>query len=318
MMPTSMVRPKTLRTGSRVALVSPAGPIDDVRLQNALDACARFGLDPVIGEHARARNGYLAGTDEQRASDLNVAIADADIDAIWALRGGYGTARLLHRIDLNGIRDARKAYIGFSDNTTMHLALARAGIISFHAPHAGGEFPELAQASFRSMLFGEASATNAANDVRAVSAAAFATPAGSPLCAWEKGSAEGQLIGGNLAVIAAAEGTSYAIPSDGAILFLEEIGEPPYRVDRLVTQLLHSGVFARVAGVIIGQFTDCENGDQSGLDVVRRELSSLGVPILANAPIGHVAVNWTLPIGARVRIDADTLTISLLEPVTGE
>jgi muramoyltetrapeptide carboxypeptidase len=288
-----------------VALVSPAGPIDEARLESAVAMCERLELVPVVGAHAQRRTAYLAGTDAERAADLQHAVSAPDIDAIWALRGGYGTARLAGRVDLHAMRDARKAYIGFSDNTTVHMQLARLGLISFHGPHAGGDFPPFAEQSFRRMLFDG-------------SPADLAAPDGAPLVAWSPGVAEGILVGGNLAVIAAAEGTPYSIPSDGAILFIEDIAEPPYRIDRLLTQLAHSGTLARVAGFVIGQFTDCDSDAQSALDVVRHELDPLGVPVIANAPIGHVADNWTLPIAARVRVDANAGTLSLLEPVTSE
>ncbi len=264
--------------------------------------CAALGLEAVVGESATARTGYLAGVDTARAADLQRSIDDPGIDAIWALRGGYGTVRLLPHVNFDAMRTRPKAYIGFSDNTSIHLALARLGVVSFHAPHAGGDFPPFAETWFRRILFDGASAV------------ALDVPEGAPLDVWRGGVAEGRLIGGNLALLAAAEGTSNAIASDGVVLFLEDIGEPPYRIDRLLTQLAMSGVLAGVAGVVVGQFTDCSDATADGLDVVRGQLADLAIPIVANAPIGHVPDNWTVPVGVRVRLDADAGNISLLEP----
>ena len=128
-------------------------------------------------------------------------------------------------------------------------------------------------------------------------------PVDAPLESWTSGTAEGRLVGGNLALLAAAEGTPYAMPSDGAILFIEDIGEAPYRVDRLLMQLLLSGALQNIAGVIIGQFTDCDDASCAVRDVLHAQLANLGVPVIANAPIGHVPDNWTVPVGARARIE---------------
>lgn len=294
-----VVRPRRLRSGSRVALISPAGPIDSDRLDNAIGCCDALGLVAVTGKSAIARSGYLAGSDAMRAADLQDAIDDPSIDAIWALRGGYGTVRLLPLVSFDEMRTSPKAYVGFSDNTSIHLALARLGVVSFHGPHAGGDFPEFSAQSFRDALFDGARSLDA--------------PPNAPLVAWNGGIAEGRLIGGNLALLAAAEGTSYAGPYDDAILFIEDVTEAPYRVDRLMMQLSLSGALDRVAGVVVGQFTDCDDGTTRALDVIRESLAPLRIPVVANAPIGHVPDNWTVPVGIRARLDADALSITLLE-----
>jgi muramoyltetrapeptide carboxypeptidase len=307
-MPASLQRPPRLFSGARVALIAPAGPINDERLAQATAMCARLELDPVIGASALSRTGYLAGSDESRAADLQRAIDDPDIHAIWALRGGYGTMRLLSRLRFDALRSSPKAFIGFSDNTSIHLALARAGFVSFHGPHAGGDFPEFAEQCFRAVLYDSSRP------------AQLVAPAGSALEVWHEGTAEGRLIGGNLALLSASEGTPYAMPADGAILFIEDIAEPPYRVDRLLMQLVLSGALDRVAAVVVGQFTDCDDATASSLDIVRDQLLPLGVPIIANAPIGHVENNWTLPVGIRARVHADRGVAELImqEPAVTE
>ncbi|HEX6694719.1 MAG TPA: LD-carboxypeptidase [Longimicrobiales bacterium] len=289
-----------------MALVAPAGPIDQARLDNAVAMCASLGLEPVAGAAVLQRTGYLAGGDQARADDLRHALQDTSIDAVWALRGGYGTARLLPHLDFAHLATTPKAYIGFSDNTTIHLALARRHVVSFHAPHAGGDFPAFAEKSFRSVLFDGQSGV-------------LATPPDAPLQSVQRGVAEGRLVGGNLSLLAAAAGTDIALRGDGVLLFIEEIEEPPYRIDRMLTQLLHSGALDGVAGIVIGQFSSCDDGAASALDVLSERLQPLGVPIVANAPLGHVPDNWTIPVGVRARLDAhDSPTLTTLESAVAE
>jgi muramoyltetrapeptide carboxypeptidase len=302
-MPERLRRPPRLAHGARVALVAPAGPIDDARLDHARSLCERLGLVPVVGAAALQRTGYLAGPDDARAADFQTAIDDDDITAIWALRGGYGTVRLLKHLDLQRMHDRPKAFMGFSDNTTLHLALLHAGVTSFHAPHAGGEFPPFTEHWFRSVLF------DGAHDI------ALDTPDDAPLHTWRAGHATGRLVGGNLAMLTAAEGTPFAMPSHDAILFIEDVGEAPYRIDRLLMQLSLGGALKNVAGIVVGQFTDCDDATTDAHSLLRRELTALGVPVIANAPIGHVPDNWTIPYGARARIECDDnhATLTLLD-----
>lgn len=292
-------RPSALAPGARVGLVAPAGPIADDRFEAALERCRFFDLEPVPGRSARLRTGYLAGSDEERRRDLQEMLDDPAIDAVWALRGGYGTMRLLP--DLSAPLSP-KPYIGFSDNTALHLWLLGFGCVSFHGPHAGGEFTPLAIDCFRRVLFDP-------------------EPAGSlPLAAipqtWRGGQAEGRLLGGNLSLLAALCGTPWQPDARGCILFIEEVGEPPYRVDRMLRQLELAGVTRGVTGLLIGQFTECETAEDDELEraALREFAERLAVPTLAGLPFGHVAENWTLPVGVRAGLDADAGTLSLLEP----
>jgi muramoyltetrapeptide carboxypeptidase len=293
-----MIRPPRLRAGSRVALIAPAGPVSADRIDAALERCGRLGLEPVLGAAARARNGYLAGTDAERLADLNAALADAAIDAVWALRGGYGTMRLLQRLDTTPLRQRPRAFIGFSDNTAVHLAVHAQHVVSFHAPHAGGTLSALAERCLHRVLFD------------AAPAGPLELPAGAAPQRLAGGRAEGPLIGGNLALLAALCGTPVAPHAHGAILFIEDIAEPAYRIDRAWTQLLLAGVLDGVAGILIGHFTEC---DDDTPQLLRELAAPLGVPVLAGLPIGHEDDNWTLPLGVRARMDADRGTVELLE-----
>lgn len=297
-----MQKPPRLRAGARVALIAPAGPVSDEKIDAALARCEAFGLLPVPGESVRERTGYLAGSDTLRLADLARAIDDPAIDAIWALRGGYGTMRLLRDLELHGLTGRPRAYIGFSDNTALHLALTRAGLVSFHGPHAGGEFPAMTDACFRRVLFD-------ATPPGELPAPLSGTPA-----AIVPGTARGRLAGGNLSLLAAACGTACALRTEGAILFLEDIGEPAYRVDRALTQLRLAGCLDGVAGLVIGRFTEVpDDGDLEVAGVLREFAVALGVPAISGAPIGHVAENWTIPVGCMAELRADAGALSVTE-----
>jgi muramoyltetrapeptide carboxypeptidase len=293
-----MLRPPRLREGARVALVAPAGPVPEARFDIAADRCARLGLTAVPGESVRRRHGgYLAGTDDERLADVQRAVRDPDIDAVWALRGGYGTMRLLARLDLTPLVEAPKPFIGFSDNTAIHLAIHARGVVSFHAPHAGGDNSAMSEGCLRRVLWNAEPAGE--------------LPAGAePAVCLRRGTAEGPLIGGNLALLAAMCGTPAAPRADGCILFIEDIGEAAYRIDRAWTQLLLAGALDGVAGIAFGRFTDC--GDDV-IELLERLAAPLGVPVAAALPIGHEPDNWTLPLGVRARLDAGAARLEILE-----
>jgi muramoyltetrapeptide carboxypeptidase len=298
----ALIRPPRLREGARTALIAPAGPVTAERVEIALDRCARFGLVPVLGAAARGHHGdYLAGSDDDRLADLQWALTAPDIDAVWALRGGYGTMRLLRRVDLAPLVAQPRAYIGFSDNTAIHLALLARHVVSFHAPHAGGDSTPLAEQCLRAVLF----------DARA--AGTLPLPRSPRAVTLRAGVAEGPLIGGNLALLAGLCGTPAAPVARGAILFVEDIGEAAYRLDRQWTQLLLSGALDGVAGIAFGRFTDCGEADDVR-SLLQGFADEVAVPAVAALPIGHEPDNWTLPLGVRARLDASRGTLELLEP----
>lgn len=301
-----IVRPPRLRGGSRVALVSPAGPVDDTAIDAALARCEQFGFEGLLAHSARARTGYLAGSDELRAADLRAAIEDPSVDAIWALRGGYGTMRILERIDPAPLRERPKAFIGFSDNTTLHRRLNDVNLVTFHGPHAGNAFPSFTERCFRHVLM-EGAAGPLPSLVEA------GEPAARTLV---DGTAEGRLAGGNLSLLGALCGTPWAPRLDGRILVVEDVGEPAYRVDRLWTQLRLAGCLDGVRGIVFGRFTARpEREGEPPLDTLLEGLvAPLRVPVMVDAPVGHVDAQWTLPLGLPARLDAGACTLSLLEP----
>ncbi len=284
-----------LTKGDRVGVVATGFAIAPPALAAGLRALERRGLVPVCGEHVRSVHGYLAGDDAARAWDLDTAIADASLRAIWFARGGYGTARILDRVDLPRLIRKPKLLLGFSDLTALFCALlARTRTVCLHAPvvvelgrRDGYHAPSLASA-----LAGRPIERRiAAGDVV------------------RSGQARGRLMGGNLTVLAHLLGTRHMPVLDGAILFLEEIGEEAYRVDRLLQHLRMSGALSKVRGVIVGSFRVPGTArefppDRDADEVIREHLLPLGVPIVRNFPSGHVPRKWTLPLGGLATIDA--------------
>lgn len=250
-----------------------------------------MGWTPVAGEHVLARRGYLAGTDRQRLDDLNRAIRDPSIDAIWCVRGGYGVLRILADVDFDALRRAPKALIGFSDITALHAAIGRrAGIVSYHGPFPNRRLSDFSRASL------ERAVKTRENPAGTTSDAQVLVP----------GRARGPLAGGNLALLAALAGTPYFPVLDGAILVLEDVGEAVYRIDRMLRHLRLTGALDRVAGLMFGAFTELgDEGDGLALaEVLRETAEALGVPCLAGVPVGHVADQWTLPLRAAAELDA--------------
>lgn len=300
----SRLRPPRLGAGSRVALIAPAGPVNAERVERALEQCRALRLEGVIGASALGRHGYLAATDAARLTDLVSALADPATDAIWALRGGYGTMRLLAQLDSSALRDHPKAFIGFSDNTALHLAFARAGVVTFHGPHAGGPFPPFAEHCFRRILF-EASPAGVLPMPAHVAKPHTLVP----------GKVEGHLAGGNLALLAATCGTGAALDARGAILFIEDVGESTYRIDRSLAQLRLAGALDGVAGLAFGAFTEPrpEDADPPLEDLFAELAETLGVPSVLGVPVGHIDENWTLPLGVRARLDATAGMVEILD-----
>lgn len=300
-----MIRPPALRPGSRVALVAAAGPLPEGGVDRAAARVRALGWEPAEGRFCRGRRGYLSGSDAERAADLNAALRDASVDAVWFLRGGYGTMRILDAIDWPALARRPIPLLGYSDNTAVHLAANAVGVAAFHGPHPHTpEFPDFARDGLLRVL----ASTDPAGELPLVADAARPeTVAG--------GVAEGPLVGGNLSLLSATMGTPYALQPEGAILFIEEVGEAPYRVDRMLSHLKLAGVLDAVSGVAVGGITEVPGAD--GADVMREvlheRLGGLGVPVALGFPFGHFDDNWTLPVGIRARLDADAGSLALLE-----
>jgi muramoyltetrapeptide carboxypeptidase len=302
----TLVKPPVLRRGDRVGLVAPASPLDPSEIDDGVAHLASFGLVPVLGKHVRAQEGYLAGSDAQRAEDFNAMARDAGIRAIVALRGGYGTMRILDALDYDAIRRDPKIVMGYSDITAIVNAIAtRSGVIAFHGPVAshGSSYSGTARAYFqRALMSAEPIGTLHIAHPRVIAS----------------GRAGGRLAGGNLSLASSLAGTPYAIPSRDTIFFFEETHEAPYRIDRMLTQLQLAGNLRGVNGVLVGQCTDCTGDGPTppASDVIAERVRALDCPAVAGAPIGHIATQWILPIGARAELDASEGTLTIPDAVT--
>jgi muramoyltetrapeptide carboxypeptidase len=293
--------PPLLAPGARVALLSPAGPIrGQPELDRAKSNALQLGLEPVVMPHAQAADGYLAGSDAERARDLNEAFADPSINAIWCLRGGYGAMRLLDLIDYQAIARHPKPLIGFSDVTALHSAFNKlSNLVTFHGPTARQTLSTFSTSSLElALIRGEESCGEMPDATTLV-----------------KGSARGRLVGGNLALLAALVGTPYAPDYSGAILVIEDVNEASYRIDRMLTQLRLTGALSACAGIVFGQFTEVpkEFGDEvwTVTRVLADAAKRAGVPCVAGAPMGHVDEQWTIPLGAMAELDADARTLNV-------
>jgi muramoyltetrapeptide carboxypeptidase len=311
-----LLRPRRLRSGDRVGLVAPASAnFRSVDVEIAQDVARAFGLEPRLGAHVRDRHGYLAGRDEDRAADVDAFFADPEVSAIFAIRGGWGCARILPLLDWDVIRRHPKVLTGYSDITALHCGLqARAGLVTFHAPVAISDWPAFSVEQFRRIVF-EAETLTMANPpggeerlVQRENRTRTITP----------GRARGRLLGGNLTVLTALVGSPYVPALDGAVLFLEDVNEEIYRVDRMLTQLRLAGLLARLRGFVFGSCSRCEPGEGYGSltleEVLDEHVKPLGIPAYEGAMIGHQQRQFTLPVGVEVEMDADKGTITMLEP----
>jgi muramoyltetrapeptide carboxypeptidase len=311
------VRPPRLTRGSRVALVAPAGPLlerDD--LARAESLCRALGYEPVLGRNTAERHGYFAGTDDQRLEDLNGALRDPDIAAIWCIRGGYGTTRILDRVDFDALAARPKPLLGYSDITAiLNAATTRTGVVTFHAPMARAAMPVFSRRHFERIL---TSASPAGRLERLPEPAEVLLPKDNRIATLRGGVAEGPLLGGNLTLIQCLVGTPHFPDLDGAILFLEDVGEDLYRVDRMFAHLRMVGALDRLAGVAVGRFTELKRAMTDGVlgfdEVLATYLQPLGIPVAYGFPIGHIDDQWTVPLGVRARLDADNGELDLLEP----
>ncbi|MEO8491318.1 LD-carboxypeptidase [Pseudomonas sp.] len=295
-----------LRAEGTIALIAPAGPAA-LDVEKAGQWMRARGYELRIFPGVYERDGYLAGSDDVRLRDLHAAFADPEIDAIFCLRGGYGTPRLLDRLDFDLLRANPKPLVGYSDITALHLAISRyAGFVTFHGPMLNadllGDKQPPTEASLLSMLRGDL-----------VAGSVLAHPVAYPLTTIEPGIACGRLLGGNLSMIAAVMGTAYEIDAEGIILLIEDVNEPIYRIDRLLTHLRLAGKSAQVAGVLVG---DVAGVDQVALErLLKQTFEPLRIPVLSGWRSGHCDPNLTLPMGALVRLDAGEQWVVLEQDV---
>ncbi|MDF0731430.1 LD-carboxypeptidase [Pseudomonas entomophila] len=288
--------PKALTGNARFAIVAPAGPAR-LDADKARQWFERRGYQCRLFPGVDQADGYLAGSDAQRLQDLHDAFADPEIDAILCMRGGYGSMRLLDRLDFELIRRHPKPLIGYSDITALHTAIARhAGFITFHGAMLNADLLGEKQPPTERSLFEQLQGLKGAGD-------SLGHPAAYPLTSVVPGVASGRLVGGNLSMLGATLGTLAEVDTQGCILFIEDVNEPLYRVDRLLTQLRLAGKLDGVSGVLVGDFAGITVAALTPL--LREIFAPLGVPVLAGWRSGHCDPNLCLPLGARVRLDTE-------------
>ena len=309
--------PLPLQPGDTVGLVSPSAATDDpLDLQLAQEAMQALGLKVKLAPHLGSRRGHLAGTDTERAGDLNAMFADREVKAIICVRGGSGAARLLPLLDYAMIRRNPKVLLGYSDITALHNALlSQAGLVSFHGPIGSGSWNSFNAEQFRRVFFG-----------RELMEYRNLSDPGDELVPRENrtmtirgGTARGELVGGNLSVLVALAGSRYLPDFSGKILFLEDVSEAPYRIDRMLSTLRLMGALDRISGFVFGQCSECDPGSGFGSltvpQILEDYIGPLKIPAYRGAMIGHIRRQFILPVGGKVEMDADAGTFRMLEDV---
>lgn len=306
------LKPPRLRKGDLIGIISPAStPSAQEKIDKGVQYLERLGYRVKVGRNVMAQHGYLAGTDEERAEDLNSMLRDRAVRAILAIRGGYGTPRLLHLVDYKAVRRDPKILVGYSDLTGLQLALHRkTGLVTFSGPMVGVE------------MWNSIDPFTEEHFWRVITSAArigsLQNPEGERLVGYNRGKAAGALLGGNFSLLASLLGTRYLPGLRGAVLVLEDVDEAPHRVDRMFTQLHHAGILQSINGLVLGAFTDCVPSDPSKPhltinQVLEEAVEQVRCPVLANLQYGHIPRKLTLPIGIQAILDSRNGTLKLPE-----
>lgn len=295
------VRALRLKTGDTIGIIAPAGPVSKSEIHSTIETLKDRGYEVFTSPNLYLREDYLAGSDDARVSDLHLMFRDNSIKAILCARGGYGTPRIIEKIDYDLIRKNPKIFIGFSDITAILFAIYKeTGLVTFHGPMAKGL-----------VASGDRNLDNLLKALSSEGPIELSLTNGTSL---KEGKAKGRLFGGNLSLISSLVGTRFLPSLDGEILFIEERGEPLYRIDRMLTHLRLSGLLGSVAGLILGEFKDCD--DTAAIyRLLKDRTSDLDFPVISGLPVGHGIENVTLPIGLRVEIDTESMMIHIPNPV---
>ncbi len=308
-----IIKPKKLSKGDVIGIISPASfPEDMTRINKGVTYFEKLGYRVEVGENVGQELGYLAGTDQQRIDDLHSMFKNKHVKAIICLRGGYGSGRLLDRIDYSLIRKNPKIFVGYSDITALQMAfLQKAGLVTFAGPMVAVDFYRDQVDEFTEEFFWRlVTSTKKIGKIQ--------NPDGEPFYSLTKKRGEGRLIGGNLAIFSSLLGTPYFPKLKDYMILLEDVGEPPYRIDRLLNQLKLSGVLEKASGVILGRFVDCYEMDASKKTltlnaVIENYFSKLKAPVIYNVKHGHVVMNITIPFGLTTKLNASRRIFEIKE-----
>ncbi len=306
--------PKRLKQGDTVRMVAPASAVlDRHHVMIAKESFEALGFKVQLGEHVFGRHGYLSGTDQQRAEDVNKAFADDSVDGVIAVRGGWGCNRILPLLDYDMIKANNKVLLGYSDITSLMNALyVKTGMASFHGPNGFSYWADFQAQQFRDVIMDGKSTTMRNYKEKEETL----TMMSNRTTTVNSGKAQGVLVGGNLTVLTSLCGTPYFPDLKGKILMLEDVGENIYRIDRFLSQLQLAGHLDGVAGIVFGHCTECDPGGGFGSftlhEVFEHYFKPLGVPTYTGAQFGHIRDNHILPVGHVVELDADAATLKLL------
>jgi len=305
-----MLKPKALKLGDTIGIVAPSSPTTKKNVKFAKLQLENLGFKVKLGSSCFANHGYLAGKDRLRADDLNNMFADQEIDGIICLRGGYGAPKILDKIDFELIKAKPKVFVGYSDITALHVAINQiSNLVTFHGPMGAsdiaGGLDDFSKKEFLRAIMD----INAMKDI--------SNPVDANIECLNGGKAKGVIIGGNLSLVAATMGTAYEIDTKGKILFLEEIGEEPYSVDRMLTQIALGGKLNDAVGIILGDWKDCEpikhEESLSLMAVFKEIIVPYGKPTIFNLKAGHCTPKVTLPFGVDALLDGDEGKLSIEE-----
>lgn len=316
LMPTAALKPSKLQQNDTIALISPSGAIYEREPYDiAIETLEALGLKVKLGKHLYDRYGHLAGNDENRAAEINELFADQEVKALICLRGGSGAARILDKLDYKTIAANPKIFIGYSDITAFLLAIyAKTGLITFHGPVATSTWNDFSVDYFKRILF-EGGAPRLLNPEKAED---MLVKVDDRVRTITPGKATGILAGGNLSVLAGLTGSDYLPDWKGKILFLEEVGEKIYAVDRMMSQLKLAGILDQLSGFVMGKCSRCSPGEGYGSltldEILDHYIKPLNIPAYSGAMIGHIESKFTVPVGGKAEVDADKGTIQLLEP----
>ena len=306
------ILPPALREGDTIGLISPAGPINEEKIQNAMENVLNMGLNYKIGQSATKESGYLAGTDKERLEDIHNMFANPDIKAIWCIRGGFGCTRILPHLNYDLIKNNPKILIGYSDVTALLSAIyIKTGLVGFHGPVAGAVQTIYSKYILNSLIMDKSS------NCEIIAKNEMLFEKNYPNYIIRPGQGSGNLVGGNLSLLSAMCGTPYLPPFKNNIVFIEDIGEKPYRLDRMLTQLIQGSDIKEANGIVLGNFVDCEKkeGERSYAlkEVILDKIGSLNIPSLYGMPFGHMDDQCTLPIGIHAELDTNNFSLKITE-----
>lgn len=314
--PKTIIKPKKLKKGDTIGLVAPGYAIKPETLQKALDTLEKMGFKTFHTDRILGNFGYFSNTDEERVMDVNQMFANPEVDGILCARGGYGCTRILDRLDYNIIRNNPKALIGFSDITALIQAIYKeTGLVCFHGPVGSTIDDKYSQKYFKKVLM-------KGKDFLTIKNVKLKDPKFLGNSEYERyiinpGSCQGELSGGSLTLVNALIGTPHEIDFTDKLVFLEDVEEAPYRVDRMLTQLIEGPTFSKAKGIIFGVCKGCDREKKDDnftlKEVIMDRIAPLGIPAAYGMSFGHVPNNFTLPVGIRASFNTDEMSLELLE-----